>query len=741
MDEKNILGQLSSEIGDAAEKHDNKEKVMLKAEYALAENHEKPDVKKKFNWYRAAALASTCCFMLSIFSVFYFQGKSGTGVFKYDGSKNTSVTDFTAKDYDEIYKAIKSISANSANYGYGTAVLESGVMDGGAGVFASEKSAVRSIMDAAPHMTMGGGNDVSKTNTQVEGVDEADIVKNDGKYVYTIFCPTYYDYDNYNIAQSQQVKIISVENPQDMKVVASIRVITEEQAAQRAYVHVREMYVSGDRLIVMTASNTRQMAAQREFEEGKYKDKSDDYFYEYSNGISSESNILVYDISDRANPVLIRNFSQDGDYQSSRLIGDNLYTISVRHVFLGSKYDYKPEDVIPQYKDNLKSESFLLMAAGDICVPSNPSNSSYTIISGMDIKNSSNDVSLKSTLGSGGTVYSSKDNLYVATYSYSFSPRLLIAKIASFASDYSDAGMEVIKFGLDKGKVTVKQRTSVPGNVINQYSMDEYNGHFRIATTYINNKGLNENGVYVFDGEMSMTGKLDGMAPDERIYSVRYTGNKMYMVTFKQVDPLFVIDLSDPSAPKELGQLKIPGFSNYMHPYSDNLMIGIGMQASNEGRVQGMKLSLFDVSNPEDPKEISSYNIEENAYSDVQYNPKAFLFSKEKNLISFPMQYHKYFVHGKEISEDDLYSGKLEGTIDFNTESYETKFHAVFAIFGLEDNKLVKRAYVEQPQSGDQYDATIQRGCYVGDTLFTVSNNNILATSLKDFSKISDLKF
>ncbi len=208
---------------------------------------------------------------------------------------------------------------------------------------------------------------------------------------------------------------------------------------------------------------------------------------------------------------------------------------------------------------------------------------------------------------------------------------------------YSETGIHKIR--LDNGYIEGVADGSVPGWVLNQFSMDESDGYFRIATTTGHAWGVStsKNNVYVLDEDLKVVGELEDLAPGEQIYSARFMGNRLYLVTFKKVDPLFVIDLADPTAPRVLGKLKIPGYSNYLHPYDEKHVIGLGKEAvDSEGGsfawYQGVKLSLFDVSDVSNPREVAKLEIgDRGTDSPALYDHKAFLFSRERNLLVIPI--------------------------------------------------------------------------------------------------------
>jgi uncharacterized secreted protein with C-terminal beta-propeller domain len=388
-----------------------------------------------------------------------------------------------------------------------------------------------------------------------------------------------------------------------------------------------------------------------------------------------------------------------------------------------------PDKVIPQVCES-GDNNFQLIPADKIMIPNEPTQSVFTVVSGLDIADSTKKADTVSVLGSAGTIYSTRDNMYISSNSRVFTPDIMVnSSNESFPNPGNNVGgTEILKFNLDSGNVVVKERTEVPGNILNQYSMDEFNGNLRVATTYYNNAndggGALVSGMYVFDDKLAFLGKVDGIAPSETIKSVRFTGDKGYIVTFKQMDPFFVIDLSDPANPKLQGELKLPGYSDYMHPYSDNLMIGVGYDTTGiRGSASNLKVSLFDVSDPENPKEVSKYIFKEDmSTSGVTSDLKAFLFSKDKNIIGFPLSYA---------------GGNSNAITTFG-----------YAVMGV--NEADKQIYLRGKEIQTTYTVggtrelangynPVLRGCYVGNALFTVSNQSIKSTSLDSFSEISTL--
>ena len=277
---------------------------------------------------------------------------------------------------------------------------------------------------------------------------------------------------------------------------------------------------------------------------------------------------------------------------------------------------------------------------------------------------------------------------------------------------------------MENSKLEYTSTGSVPGEVLNQFSMDEKDGNFRIATT--NSTNLKEenrtNNLYILNENLKMIGSLENLAKGEKIYSVRFLDNKAYMVTFVQTDPLFVIDLSEPTNPILLGELKIPGYSTYLHPYDENHIIGFGenTETKEDGNVVtiGMKMALFDVTNPTSPKEMYSMDIgERGTYSELLYNHKALLFSKEKNIIAFPIS----------ISEGENYHSnlKFQGAIVYGLD-LESGF-----------NLKGKISHMQITEGYNDYDYTkeVERIIYIDNNLYTLSEGLIKATNMDNMEE------
>ena len=272
-------------------------------------------------------------------------------------------------------------------------------------------------------------------------------------------------------------------------------------------------------------------------------------------------------------------------------------------------------------------------------------------------------------------------------------------------------------------KIKLQCKTEVKGDLNNQFSMDEYEGNLRVATTQNEYDDFNDktsNQLYIFDENLKQIGKIENIAKGEKIYSVRFIGKVGYVVTFKQIDPLFVIDLSNPTNPEIKGKLKIPGYSSYLHPYDETHIIGIGYNTKSNGyggiTNSNMKMSMFDVSDLKNPKEMFNIDIGDAGkydYTDssITYNHKVLFYNKEKNLIGFPITYRHY-----------RYSDDRNG----------------FVIFKIDLEKGFEK-YGEVLQEIN-YNYNVGRLIYIGDILYTLSEKNIITYNLNNMKKISELK-
>ncbi len=512
--------------------------------------------------------------------------------------------------------------------------------------------------------------DYSKTNTQVENVDEADIVKTDGEYIYYVSNSKVY------IIKANELKIISEIEIKDKK----------EQFSPN------EIYINKDKLIILGNSS--------EYEENKTEQASTEKLREYVSVSSNHmAKAIVYDISNKEVPKQQREVGLDGYYQNSRMIGENIYFISTKRAYY---YEgYKEDEILPRLKDTVMTNEEKTIKCTDIAYFKGSESNSYMLVAGFNINNNE-EANIESFFGANDTIYASEKNLYIAETIYE-------------KNNYENTKTKIYKFNLNNSQIGLQCQGEIKGNLNDQFSMDEYEGKLRIATTDGYDK-KSENQLYILDENLKEIGKIENMAKGEKIYSVRFIGKTGYIVTFEQIDPLFVIDLSNPTAPVVKGELKIPGYSSYMHPYDETHIIGIGHNTKSNGyggvTDANMKMSMFDVSNLENPKEIFNIDIgTDYASSEVLYNHKTLFYNKNKNLIGFPITYR---------------------------ERNANKDKNGFTIFKIDLEKGFEK-YGEITQKID-YRTNIDRSIYIEDTLYTLSQTKIISYNLNTLEKITELE-
>ncbi|MBT6068666.1 hypothetical protein HOG48_02840, partial [Candidatus Peregrinibacteria bacterium] len=577
----------------------------------------------------------------------------------------------------------------------------------------------------------GGETDFSETNVQVEGVDEADFVKNDGKYIYMV--------------KDGEVRIIEAYPADDMKELTTI----DLDESDDRNINVTQLYVDGNILVVIG----------NEYTYGSYEKVQPliDARHWYPNLHQNRTFTAIYNISDRENPRLTRKMTFDGNYSHSRRVGSTLYMVlNDNNNYVMSNPEFEPEVLLPRFQDSeSEGEEQFLTSCADISYFPRTRSMNYVIALAIPLKNNKDIVS-EVMIGNSQNIYASKDNLYIASTNYERD------HFGEFYHDWDNAKTVVYKYELSPGEIEYDSRGKVPGTILNQFSMDEHEKHFRIATTQGNfwtPDNMARNNLYVLDKGMEIVGEIEDIAPGEKIYSVRFMGDRGYMVTFRSIDPLFAFDLSDPKDPKILGKLKIPGYSDYLHPYDENHLIGFGKDAipakEDEGRsnfawYQGMKIALFDVTDPENPTQLFTELIgDRGTQSALLRDHKALLFDRSKNLLAFPIQVAE--VQKKECNNADICALSKEMPSAYG----ETVFDGVYVYtLDLEDGFQLrgKITHYTEPKDeevftkqGDrwygEYGKQIRRVLYIGQNLYTVAEDGVKASDINSTEEKSFLEF
>lgn len=546
----------------------------------------------------------------------------------------------TAATYDEIYQTIHTVQARREalreQYAYdmggdvvyemeaadgaapSAGLAENGIALGGSGsslIKGNLKQEETVIMDeAAAEIDGEAGPSFSTTNLQVEAVDEEDMVKTDGSYLYHLV-------RDYKRGSNCAISIVKADGSQ-MKEVSKIEGLDS----------INGFYLQGDSLVCVEQLWVETKVPN---EVGVLKRLAGyDGYYNYTRSVVR---ITFFDIKDRSHPKKVSSLTTDGYAASSRISGGYFYLIS-QYTPYGTADPENPDSFMPIVNG-------MAMAAASVIIPENTDTDSYLVVASVSLKDPTKFADSKAILSGGNQYYVSTDHIYVADTQYREVDTVAVTT-------------NLTVFSYKDGKITGQKSGTVRGEILDPFAMNEYNGYFRVVTTvdsydvveitddltgeslgyhYENEKRTNS--LYVLDGNLQVVGKIEGLAEEEQVYSARFMGDTGYFVTFKQIDPLFSVDLSDPHNPKILGELKISGFSEYLHFYDENLLLGIGREVDPDTlSSEGLKLSMFDISDPSNVKEIDKMVFEEINYTEAYYDYKAVLIDPAKNLFGFPCE-------------------------------------------------------------------------------------------------------
>ena len=553
----------------------------------------------------------------------------------------------------------------------------------------------------------------STTNNQVENVDEADITKTDGDYIYSL--------------SENKVIITDVRDEAQIKKVAEI-----EQTDSNTF--PTELILYQNKLIIISE---------------KLKSTSS-YFYNNNN----KTIVSIYDISNKEQPKEIKNYQLEQAYYTSRCIDGKLYVIAS-----GSLRE-ENDEIVTYYYENGKQ---IDPGYGSIKRIKDIDTDCQTILSMQNLNQIEQPVKVNSYLMNVENAYVSENNIYLLEEKYEGYNN--VPKISSifgwkgilgaFPQEYNrdeqiGTYTNIYKFNLlEDGSIQYDKKAKEKGQTINQFSIDEYEGNLRIAL--YDSEGSR---IAIFNNEMKKIGETPKLAEGEKMYSSRFLGNKAYLVTYKTVDPLFVVDLSNPRDPQVLGELKIPGYSTYLHPYDENHLIGIGMQTeekvnrNSSGRIistssviTGMKMALFDVTDVNNPIQISDTIIgDSRTTSAILTNHKALLFSKEKELLAIPVNNYT------EDFEVENTSNNYESIVNSYTDYKKDYVSEGYFVYNINlTNGFTLKGTITHEKTESKYAyynnaSRLLRGLYIDDNLYTVSEDYIKVNKLNDLQEISQLK-
>lgn len=682
MNEQEILTQLRKaaeeiEIPEALKPEQIEKQLQeQKAKQQQENQHLKPKKSKKIiPWRRlgsmVAVLALVVCSGIYI-TVTRVDKNSGTGqtdsIAMTDTQQTVGEADETgyvdvtalgtmyhpASDYKEVYQTLlKGYQQNwiEEEASAETSTAASGTMNSGSDKYyysdgAEYGSAVVDLSEGSKE----GGKDYSTTNLQMEGVDESDIAKIDGSYIYTV-----------------EDKYIVITDIRDGKLKEVTRFLPKDCGASD---RVMEIYVDGDQLILVVQCYETSL-------------EEDSAFCYEMNG-KSTTQIQVYSIVDRKNPEFEGRLIQDGYYNTSRKIGDVVY--------LFTQYNMT-SDVVgyveKEYTSVIPKVNGEKVAAGEIYLPES-SGESGILVSSLDVNKPDKVLDSKLVISGYAQTYISKDALYL------------------YEEDYDGAMItNIAKFALDEGRISGVAAAAVSGYVRDTFAINASDGYLRVLTTDYSTED-EVNALYILDENMKLTGQLTGIAPGEEIYAARFMGNTGYFVTYRNTDPLFTVDLSDPAKPEIIGELKVTGFSEYLHFWDDTHLLGIGYESDeNTGNIENIKLSMFNIENPGEVTEEAKLVLKDVDYSEALYDYKSVIISKDKNLIGL-------------VCED--YSG--------------SRTRQTYQIYSYENGTFKKQAEIPGI-NGANYENV--RGMYSGNVFYLWINDNITSYDMTDgFKKIKE---
>lgn len=467
---------------------------------------------------------------------------------------------------EELYDALKDCQYQTSYYARGGL--------GDQEMLLEESAVSDTASSSAGTGAVSSSTDYSQTNVREAGVDEGDVVKTDGKYLYIL-------------KSDSSVKIVDIQSS-EMELVSTV---TLDQLNES----IEEIYLEDNQLILVTSGYNSSMEEQ---ESDVYA--VDRYTY---------AAVSVYDISDREHPQQTGRMTQEGTYRQSRKNGNYFYLLTQYSPSIGESVD--DSDVIP-----LVNEEKVMV--NNIYLPSDLNQPDYLVVSGTDLSDLQKPVSTKAIVSGASDFYMSTDSLYICCQNW----------------EHGKSSTQILKFLCVDGEITASNMAELPGYLNDTFSLDEYDGYLRVLTTEDGNG--ESNNLFVLDEDMNTISTIRDIASGETIRSARFVGDMGYFVTFRQTDPLFCVDLSEPESPEILSELKISGFSSYLHMYGENRLLGIGYEADEDtGSQTGVKLSMFDISDPENVTEENKYVIKDAYYLPLDYNYKAITIDADKNLIGF----------------------------------------------------------------------------------------------------------
>ena len=609
--------------------------------------------------------------------------------FAEDKNDDLEIAEYPTVSYQDIYDSMSVIWEETAQLFRGEEpTADVPVEEAGADGAVFETAAVGSAYSGEKQMNAVADlaeDEFGTTNVQTVGVDEGDIVKNDGRYLY----------QKALVKEGNESKrVIQIIDTKDgLKEVSRIDDVES----------MVEFYVWEDVLVVIENKYLENE------ENGAMKELYACVDIAYNTNYYQE--ITFFDIEDRSQPSEIRSFTLQGEYASSRIADGYFYGFG--------KYYASPGEGVEDYDAYVPKVDGVRLSESRIYLPADSEATSYLVLVAVDLRNPTEFTDTTGVVTGADLYYVSSEHIYVAD-----------ANTAERTEGWSANTTSILKFSYGDGKFAFQAKGEVNGTLEGSSSMDEYEDHLRVVSTvweyerkqipddrtgemlgYEITDDRHTNALYVLDEDLKMVGKIEDLAEDEQIYSARFMGDTGYFVTFRQTDPLFTVDLSNPEEPKVLSELKVSGFSEYLHIYGEDRLLGIGMEADEEtGVQQGMKLSMFDISDKSDVKEIAKLPMENYNYSEALYDHRAVMISTTKNLFGFAAE------------------GSGNGG-----------YWRHYFVYAYENDEFVQKLKIDTKDAEGGYDTV--RGTFIGDVFYLLcENGSVRSYDLKTGAQLESLE-
>lgn len=558
--------------------------------------------------------------------------------------------------------------------------------------------------------------DYSTTNTHEAGVDEPDLVKTDGRRIVTVVDGT--------------LRVVDVESQE----VAGELTFAD---ARDGWWYPSQLLMAGDRALILGQGSTDgfgpRTAPGAEVAEITVPWQG--------------SRLVLVDLSE--SPRILSTLDLDGWYVDARLVDSEARIVLRSTPRIAWSHDHSSEDRaveenreilatstiddwLPRYVHTEDGESTAgpLVKCADVSHPRRYSGASMLTVLTVDLMDGLRADQSVAVVADGQTVYGTESSLYIADDHQGMA--VPVDKMTRSGQPVVEQSTEIHKFDMSgRGKPEHVASGMVDGWLLNQYSLSEYEGHLRVATVVDElparrpvDSPATESRVTVLDersGRLTAVGSVGGLGKGEQIYAVRFLGPVGYVVTFRQIDPLYTLDLSDPTAPRVVGELKIPGYSSYLHPAGDDRLIGVGQDADEQGMVRGSQVSLFDVTNLASPTRLDTFTMP-GGWSDAEQDPHAFLYWPGAGIVVIPVWWQGE-VQGGTFAPDVAKLAAAGGAL----------------VLRIDGARLAEVGVLTHVRSATGFDfpadPTIRRSLVIGDTLWTVSSSGALASDLDDLDE------